>query len=321
MLDVSRDASDVAMSQVRPTESKKSSLGICTCLYEAGRRFIHPYADGAIVAAGRVPESEVVFLFAIDDISDPVELLRPLSDFGIERTVAGSGGSITAVRNALFDLGRRSDVDHLVFVDLDDVLLPDALLLHSQALSRTDISFGDLRLMDAEGTLSSRCMFDDRQFPDVISGSDILLHQNFMGLSNTAIRRSSLGADIQVPEHLVSTDWWLFTNLLDHGLTASRAAGPVVGYRQHGANVLGGGEAITVSGLKRRCRIAFEHFGALPPTPERHEAQAVAARLQLWLESASTEEAEAMIRRYMPESGLWFEEVFAVGSAIGEVMN
>jgi len=259
---------------------------------------------------------EVGLVAAIDDLREPEgTLARSLGDLPVSVHLSAPGSTIAEVRGTMLAAGSRAEAEVLVFLDADDEIETGALGRHLGALARADISFGDARPIDEEGRPLGPTLFEGIDVPAVVSSSDPVTRRNFLGLSNTAMRRDRLTATaLHPPRANDATDWWLFTTLLDAGRTARRADGVVVRYRKHGANLLGSTPATTPASLLKRCRMALAHFAALPTTDKRRAAQIELRKLEAALLHGDPRLGEG----FPDEKSLWFEDVFAAAAGIAD---
>ncbi|CAN0545969.1 unnamed protein product, partial [Laminaria digitata] len=140
---------------------------------------------------------------------------------------------------------------------------------HGATLESADISFGDLQLIDARGENTGARFFDNADVPWHISGVDHVLDRNFLGLTNTAIRRNAIpDAALAIPDNVVAVDWWLFTTLLLSGLKARRVPEHVADYRIFADNELGIGPPSSRAALRHVIDIALRHYRAFPAIPD-----------------------------------------------------
>ncbi|GGE35183.1 hypothetical protein GCM10007276_10870 [Agaricicola taiwanensis] len=278
---------------------------IATCVYEAARPYLRAFMDGARAAS---QGHEAALVAVLDGLADPESSLAPLAGIMPVRLVPSeAGGSdeasrLSAVRAAMLKAADASDADAVVFCDADDVLTPPALALHEAALSRADISVGDLQPIDDRGQRFAAPMLG-AALPDVISPAT-LAETNVCGFSNTAVRRGTLRSVTQQPmPPVIAADWWTFAALLDAGYSACRADGVVAFYRQHAGNILGAGGASDIAGARRRLRIVADHHRARGELERANVAERLAA---------DPDRLADFIRRMpSPASGPWHADAAA----------
>lgn len=121
----------------------------------------------------------------------------------------------------------------VIFVDSDDLLLPDRIETARRALEACDLSGCALRIVD-----------DLARDTDVIFGTppdtdweDFLPRYNVFGMSNTAYRSETLARCLPVPPAGRLVDWLLATRALLLGARLSFDEVPRMKYRQYGGNV------------------------------------------------------------------------------------
>ncbi len=290
-------------------------IAVCATLYEAGRPFLADFLAGLrAAAAGR----DVVFVAAVDGLAEPQEALAPLA--GHVETVSvevPEGHTYAGVRRAMLAAGQRSGADVLVFIDMDDVLAPDGLDRHLDALLDADFSYGDMELIDADGTSLERRFFDHAAVPGEVEDIAAIRDRNFLGFSNTAVRTTRIApVALIVPDGIVAADWWFFTMLLLGGLRGKKTAAPVASYRIHGANALGAGAPQTVADAINQAEAMLRHyraFSALPALAQRAvETEEILAKLRC----VPGEEPTANLGAPLESAGAWFESIGRIAKTL-----
>jgi len=188
--------------------------------------------------------------------------------------------------------------------------------MHGEALSAADISFGDLRLINARGEEIGSRFFDQADVPWQFAGADTIQSRNFLGLSNTALRRSAISdSALAIPDNVVAADWWLFTTLLLSGRKAQRVPGSVADYRIYGANELGAGAPTSRAELRHVIDIALRHYRAFPAVPElalrRVRLEALADEVAGW----SSHDLAIALSASSGRPGVWFESLERLANA------
>ena len=285
-----------------------ASIALLTAAYEAARPYLTDWIEGALEAAcGR----DVRVVIAIDGLVDPESAFAPLLR-ELPVTLVPAGGTPAAVRGAMLRAGRESDAEVLVFVDMDDVPLADAFHSHLAALSEADFSYGDMGLIDDDGTPLGPTFFRDCAIPERLAGKSgrrALIARNFLGFTNTALRRASLDRSAcAIPDGLVAADWWLFTALLRTGRRGAKTAAPVVRYRMHPGNMFGGRPDPNPAAVARRIEIARRHYAALADDPDAAEWEQAYAQLALKIQETGNPMARK-IENACAAPGVWFEDV------------
>jgi hypothetical protein len=125
------------------------------------------------------------------------------------------------------------EYDAVIFVDSDDVLLPERVAAARKLLARADVTGCALDIVDQAGRPVGA------QFgpPAGLTTAALLPRWNIFGLSNTAYRSDTLGACLPVPDDCVLVDWLLATRAWSNGARLEFDAAPRMRYRQYEANV------------------------------------------------------------------------------------
>ncbi len=288
------------------------TVSICSSFYESGR----PYLDAcmnSIIDAVAATDCQAHMVVAIDNLQDPEgSLSKYADDLDLVMVPTADGTTISGVRNAGFKKAKSDTSDFLIFLDMDDLIAEQGIRLHLESLAEADISYGDMELIDQQGRSLSRTLYSDITIPQFVESVDVILQRNFLGLSNTAIRRTALDRlPSPVPEHLVATDWWFYTSLINQGCTARKTSGAIGSYRQHSANVLGGNPAANIESLKKRCTIVREHYAALPPIEGIEGLDQRVEKVERAID-ADVEGLSSLIEQANKTPGAWFEEVFRI---------
>lgn len=292
------------------------TVSICSSFYESGR----PYLDdcmSSVITAIAATDCQAHMIIAIDDLGNPEDSLAPYSRL-VDATLVSTpeGASISGVRNVLFEKARLDIADYIVFLDMDDVMAEDGIRLHLESLAKADISYGDMGLIDAEGHPLSGSLYAGLSIPERVESVDTVLPRNFLGLSNTAIRRSALDRlPSLVPDHLVATDWWFYTSLINEGCTARQTTGPVGLYRQHAFNILGSNPAADLNNLAKRCKIVREHYAALPRI---NGVKALDQNVESVVRAINQdpEEVGRILDEMRGTPGAWFEQIFQIANRL-----
>lgn len=288
------------------------TVSICSSFYESGRPYLDAFMD-SVLSAISVTDCPVQLIAAIDNLEDPEgSLARYTGNLDIIQAPTPEGASISGVRNAGFEEARSQSSDYLVFLDMDDLIAEQGIRLHLESLAEADISYGDMELVDQQGRSLSRTLYSDVNIPLSVESITDLLQRNFLGLSNTAIRGTALEKlPSPVPEHLVATDWWFYSSLINTGCTARKTTGPIGSYRQHTANVLGGNPAADMESLKKRCTIIREHYAALPPIAGIRTLDQRVEKVERAIDT-NADDLAPMVEQAIKTPGAWFEEVFRI---------
>lgn len=285
-----------------------STFAVCTALYEGARAFLPAYLAGLASAA---KGEELSLVVAVDDLEAPDEVIAQLETVcPVVAVSAPEGAGPAQVRKRLLLEAVAGSADILIFTDMDDVLSADAPGKHRDNLQQADISFGDMQLIDSTGRDVERRFFDGAEIPWMLCGPDAILDRNFLGLSNTAIRRASIpDSALCVPEHIRAVDWWLFTSLLLAGRTARRIPSHVAQYRVYSTNTLGADMPATREALRNQIDMAIRHYKAFPAIAEfairRQRLTELADEVAGW----TSHELAVALSATEAKPGVWFESL------------
>lgn len=253
-------------------------IAFCASLYEAGRPCLPAFCAAlARAAAGH----DARLIVAIDDLAAPAAALASLAGVvAVEPHTVPGGATPALVRCVMLAAAAASGADVLIFADMDDELAPDAVGEHLAALDGADFSYGDMELMEASGAPRARRLFAGAAVPWRVEAPEAVGARNFLGLSNTAIRRAALPTAIfAMPADIGAADWWLFTTLLSCRRKGARTGGPVGRYRLHASSLLGAGAPANPAAALFQLGLMARHYRAFRAAP------AMVARL------AATEDA------------------------------
>lgn len=284
------------------------TFAVCTALYEAARPFLPAYLAGL---RGAAQGEELSLVVAVDDLESPDDVIAQLETVcPVVSVSVPEGVSPAQVRKRLLREAMASEAEILIFADMDDVLAADAPGKHRDNLRNADISFGDLQLIDISGHNLERRFFDDADVPWTVSGPDTLLDRNFLGLSNTAMRRSSIpDTALAVPDKVRAVDWWLFSTLLLAGRTARRVPSHVAQYRVYSASTLGADMPATREALRNQIDIAILHYSAFPAIAEFLIRQQRLTDLADEVAGWSSHELAVALSATKAKPGVWFESL------------
>lgn len=283
-------------------------FALCTSVYEAGRPFLAAWIDAALTAARGHDCRAVV---AVDDLGAPEEALARLARaMPVSLAPAPAGAAVARVRAAMLRSAAESEVDVLVFCDMDDMLAPEALPSHARALEAADFSYGDMELVDGAGRGSGRSFLGDAAVPDRLDSAEALAERNWLGFSNTALVRARLPASaLAIPDSVLAADWWFFTELLAQGLAGARTEAVVARYRCHAGNTLGPGPACDTAALRRRLDIMGRHYAARAGDAGAEDRAAAVRALIDRLER----DPGAVPATARGANGVWYEGILSQG--------
>lgn len=287
---------------------------VCTAIYEAGRPFLGAWCDSINEAARRY-DAPVSVLLLIDGMSDARRSCAAISaQIPVQFVEASPMASVAAVRRAMFAAARITECDAFVFVDMDDVAEPDCFSLHRDALAGADASYGDVRIIAADGREIAASYFAGCTVPASMDSPEPLRHRNFMGLSNTAVRRAGVPSAVyDVPSDVLAVDWWFYSKFLMAGRRAKRTRAAVSGYRRYGGNLIGSGRATGAAELARRCDVVVAHCRQFAEDPVLrefgHRAELLATEVR-----ADSRAAARHLSRQTDQPFVWHEDIWRLTS-------
>lgn len=293
-------------------------ISICAALYESGRPFLAAFVEALRVA---VQGHDVTFVAAVDGLLDPETALADLAeDIEVVITEAPGGHTLAGVRGVMLTAGQATGADILIFVDMDDLIAPDCLQKHLDALEEADFSYGDLELIDAAGRSLGRRFFDNAGVPSQVEDVAAICDRNFLGFSNSAVRTSEISpVALVVPEDIVAADWWFFTMLLLGGLRGRRTVGAVASYRLHDSNILGAGSPTTVSEAVGQAEVMLRHYRAFSAHPLLAARADGIEEVLRWLRCEPAADVKAHLQSCCEKTGAWFDGIGHLAARLSAV--
>jgi len=170
------------------------------------------------------------------------------------------GGSIAKNREVMINHARESKYEAVIFCDFDDYFSPNRVELTLDLLQHHDLVVNDL-LICSDGDVSNDGYISNR-FPDnyQITLVDVL-EKNFLGLSNTAIKKSLL-EPVTFPQDQIAVDWLFFTEILYRHPKAVFTNKTYTYYRQH-ENTLAGIGRFDLQQLEKEIAVKKQHYNSL----------------------------------------------------------
>ena len=142
------------------------------------------------------------------------------------------------IREFAFKYLLDSDYDIIVFGDSDDYFSTNRLQEILNYSSCYDIVINDLDIVDENSNLIYKKYLSKRLKNEEVITIEHIKHYNFIGLSNSSIKRIKL-LDYIIDENLIAVDWYLFSRLLLDGCNAVFTNRTTTSYRQHSSNTVG----------------------------------------------------------------------------------
>ena len=197
----------------------------------------------------------------VNDGCDKKRIIKELQ--GLNITVLEAEGGFTANRLQGINYARNKGYKYFLFCDADDSFTLNRYERTISAFneSNADIIVCNLNIANEKCEPFLTNYFSKEILDDRWIDAEFIKDKNVFGMSNTAIRLSSLKGKIQLPETPI-VDWLLFTELLLKGLKAKYITDSMVNYRQYSTNMIG----ITkydVASFKRMAKLKYNHYTLL----------------------------------------------------------
>ncbi len=179
--------------------------------------------------------------FDIIVVNDGCDKGRIIDDLqGLNFTILDAEGGFTANRLQGVNYAKNHGYNYLLFCDADDNFTANRYerTVAEFEESNADIIVCNLNIANEKCEPFLREYFSKEIPEDRWIGVDFLKDKNLLGMSNSAIRLSSLVSELKLPEAPI-VDWLLFSILLLKGLKAKYITDSMVNYRQYSSNMIG----------------------------------------------------------------------------------
>jgi glycosyltransferase involved in cell wall biosynthesis len=154
--------------------------------------------------------------------------------------------------------------DFLILCDIDDVFQTNRFskIINEFCHSETDIIVHDLNVVDENLAIVTQDYFS-HSLPRIRTSIDksFIRDKNIFGLSNTAIRISSLTPTIEFSDIQI-VDWYFYALLLESNLRATYIPESLTNYRQHTNNAIGLNN-LSIELFRKLSKLKIEHYNAL----------------------------------------------------------
>jgi len=201
--------------------------------------------------------------------------------------------------------------DAVIFVDSDDVLLPERVAAARRALERSDVAGCSLRVVD-EGGRDTGVVFGVA--PDT-DWDAFLPRYNVFGMSNTAYRTEFLERALPVPPAGRLVDWLLVTRAWWSGARLSFHDVPAMQYRQYSDNVARVLPPFAPSDIRSAAERVASHYAGLldvetgVPADRRPRFEAERERVERFRRMCAVPgrlEAYARALNALPAASFWW---------------
>lgn len=227
--------------------------------------------------------------------------------WGLDITILEAEGGFTANRMQGINYARNKGYKYILFCDADDSFTFNRYERTIEEFDdgKTDILVCNLNIADEQCKPFLKDYFSKEISKNRWIGADFLLDKNVFGMSNTAIRLSSLGREIQLPETPI-VDWLLFSVLLLKGLNAKYIVDSMVNYRQYSTNMIGITQ-FDVASFRKLAKLKINHYRLL--TEIGYMQYQDLYQNTLSLQTLSDREIENIVKRELVEhpQPLWWQ--------------
>jgi glycosyltransferase involved in cell wall biosynthesis len=149
-------------------------------------------------------------------------------------------GTPTQIRLSSFEYLNKTDVDFIIFLDIDDKMSENRIEVLLNHLRHYDIVSNDLSLMNENGELYKRSIWSDKLKDEFVFDSDFIKHKNIVGIGNSGIRKSVLNIPISYSAIPKVGDWFIFYQIMYNGKAEALFTSQCqTFYRQHDNNMAG----------------------------------------------------------------------------------
>ena len=163
----------------------------------------------------------------------------------------------------------KKGYDFIVFSDSDDILAADRIEKSIESLKGCDIVVNDVTVISDRGKILKQKYFSRRLHNGSRVGLDFIMDKNIFGFTNTAARVNALGKNIKIPKNLTAVDWYLFSILLNNGLSAVFTNKTVTYYRIYKDNIAGLNQKADVPTIQNELDIKLSHYKNLAKIDKR----------------------------------------------------
>jgi hypothetical protein len=218
-----------------------------TTFYPAAQPYLGAWSRSVVAQT----DQDFELWIAVDNVSF-TDLVLPRAN--IHWLYAEAGDTPASLRQRAFEeIVQTSDA--VIFVDSDDVLLPNRISVAKQALKSCDVYGCALNLIDTNGDDLGLTFSTPRT-----DWTDLLSHYNVFGLSNTAYRTETLANCLPVPPDTVMMDWLLVVNALQYNATLFFDPTPHMLYRQYPNNTARVLPPYTHEQITQATQLVLKHY-------------------------------------------------------------
>jgi hypothetical protein len=221
-----------------------------TTFYPAAKPYLQTWADSVAAQS----DKNIDLWIAVDNL-ETKELRLP--DIKTHWLHAEPGDTPASLRQRAFEEIIQA-YDTVIFVDSDDVLLPERVSTAKDYLKSFDVYGCALKLIDTDGKDTGQVFSSPRT--DWI---ELLSKYNIFGLSNTAYRTETLANCLPFVPDTVMVDWLLVTRALENKAYLYFDQTPHMLYRQYPDNTAKVLPPYTEGQIIRATNLVLHHYGNL----------------------------------------------------------
>lgn len=177
-------------------------------------------------------------VFVVNDGCDTSLLKNNMR--GLKATIEEACGGIAENRLQGIEYAREHNYKYIFLCDADDTFTDNRIERSIEAFEKSgaDIIVCNLNVANEKCETIIPDYFSKEIHCERWIDCEFLMNKNIIGMSNSALRVSSLPENIKIPDIQI-VDWYLFTILLREGLRAKYITDSLVNYRQYNANMIG----------------------------------------------------------------------------------
>jgi glycosyltransferase involved in cell wall biosynthesis len=218
-----------------------------TTFYPAAQPYLEVWSKSVVAQT----DQDFELWIAVDDVST-ANLSLPHSK--IHWLQAETGDTPASLRQRAFEEIIQAN-DAVIFVDSDDVLLPNRVSAAKRALKTCDVYGCALNLIDTNGDDLGLTFSTPRT-----DWTNLLSSYNVFGLSNTAYRTETLANSLPFPSDTVMVDWLLVINALQHDAALFFDQTPHMLYRQYANNTAKVLPPYTPDEIRKATKLVLQHY-------------------------------------------------------------
>ena len=263
---------------------------------------IEKYADECLRSLSKQTDPDFV-LFVFNDGLASLKDIVSLS--GVKAEIVEVSGEPAAIRRLgirhIMELG----FDIIIFADIDDVFDENRIEIAKKILhSDVDVVVNELVLFGQDST-DGYHMLGDR----LAEGAEVVQNDirqgNCFGMSNTALRASSIPQAVFEDRQVIAFDWLFYTHVLANHARARYTGAVRTFYRQH-ANNTASVRVLSDANIMRGLDIKSQHFVAVG---DKHAEDLLATRDRISRKNSDAIKYCKAVRAAMPRHPFWWEPI------------